>query len=64
MSINSKEQQQIWARQLYQQALRHGWSLESLKPTKPPTRMQRIKRRVQDARLAVGSWIAGTNLKN
>lgn len=61
-----QQQQQIWSRQLYEQATRQGQFLDLLgsRKAKPLTRVQRIKRRIQNIRLSVGGWIAGVNLKD
>ncbi|MDD0837902.1 hypothetical protein PSQ40_04890 [Curvibacter sp. HBC61] len=66
--LGSKQAQQVYARQLFEQATRQdAFSALFLKPAKPLTRFQRLQRRFQhrfhDFRMALASWIAGTHLE-
>lgn len=52
-----------WARTMFVQHHQQATALRSLiPPSPPPTRMQRLARKIRDARMRLGSWIAGVEL--
>lgn len=56
-SVMNEASNRYWASELFRMASTPLF----IKP-RPLTRMERLKLRIRNARMALGSWIAGTNL--